>query len=95
MWRFLKFVASAALVTALAALGLAALDTTAVPGASGMAGGVVAIGIGLVIGLFVGWLRGIPWSQLPARFRAWRSGFAYDCAWAVVGIAAVGILVYY
>ena len=95
MWGFLKFVLSAVAVMGVAVFGFAALDKTAVPAGGGMAGGVLAIGIGLVTGLFVAWLRGIAWSQLPQRFRVWSSRFAYDCAWAALGVASVAILLYY
>ena len=95
MWRLFKFVLSAVLVMVCAGLAFVALGQSAVPGNTGIANGALALGAGLVIGLFVAWLRGIPWNQLPQRFQRWRSDFAYQCAWAALGAASIAVLLYY
>lgn len=95
MWRFLKSVMLIALIAVAAALGAIAIDRTTVPGAGGMAIGLVAAAAGLTIGLIVAWLRGIAWHQVPAMMRVWRAGLAHQCAWAGVGCVSLAVLIYY
>ena len=95
MWRFLKFLLTSALVIAVAALGYGVLDQAAIPGAGGIANGIATAAAGVVIGLLVAWLRGIPWSQLPTRFRIWRGHFATQLAWTAAGCISVAVLLYY
>lgn len=95
MWRFLRFLLQAGAVVAVAALSFLAMEKAAIPGAGGIANGIVAAAGGMILGLIFGWLRSIPWHRLPVMFRAWRLRFANQCAWAALGIVSVAVLVYY
>ena len=95
MPRLWKFALQAAFIAAAAGTAAMAVDKAAVPGAVGIANGIMAVGVGLILGLMVAWLRGLQWATMPDRFRVWRATFAIQCAWAGVGCASLAVLVYY
>ena len=95
MIGIIKFAALGALTLGAGTLGYVALHDAAIPGAISIANGLVAAGIGVIVGLAVAWLRGIPGRALPVLLRAWRIKIAAHCAWAAVGFASVAVLIYY
>lgn len=95
MLRFIRFVVLAALSAGTAGLAYLTLQQAAIPGASSIATGLLAAGIGLVAGLTVAWVRGIPWDLVYGQLHIWRTHFAVQCAWATIGCTALAVLVYY
>lgn len=95
MLRFLRFVVLVALSSGTAGLAYLTLQQAAIPGASNIATGLAAAGIGLVSGLTVAWVRGIPWDLVYGQLQIWRTHFAMQCTWATVACAALAVLVYY
>ncbi len=95
MLRLLRFVVLTALTSGTAGLAYLTLQQAAIPGASNIATGLAAAGIGLIAGLTVAWVRGIPWQRLYAQLHIWRTIFGMQCAWTIVGCASLAVLVYY
>ncbi len=95
MWRLLTIVLQATLFVGSIWFGAMAIDRTAIPGAGGMAIGLVAAAAGLMVGLAVAWLRGIPWHLVPVLIAHWRAGLSAQLTWLAVGCLSLAVLVYY
>jgi hypothetical protein len=56
---------------------------------------ILTVAAGVLLGLFVAWLRRVPWHSFPALFRLWRQQAKREFWWAAVGAASVAVLVLY
>ena len=97
MRRFFRLTLHAALIIAAAIISFVIVDMEAVPGGSvgGMFNGVVAAAVGLVFGLLLAWMRGVPWRVIPTVMRAWLHGMRRQFWWAVAGCTSVAVLILY
>ena len=97
MRRFLRFVMQAALVVVVALVSFIAVDVASSPGNGPMAlgNGLTAGGIGLVLGLLVAWMRGVPWKLIPVVMRLGSRRLQHEFWWITAGAGALAVLVLY
>jgi hypothetical protein len=97
MRRFLRFVMHTALIVIAAVVSFIAVDMAGSPGTSPvvLVNGLMAGAIGLVMGLLVAWMRGVPWRLVPVLMRVSYRKLQHEFWWITTGSTALAVLVFY
>jgi hypothetical protein len=95
--RFLKLVLHAALIVVAAVISFVAVDMAGDPGTSPamLVNGLMAGAIGLVLGLLVAWMRGVPWRLVPVLMRVSYRRLQQEFWWIITGAGALAVLAFY
>jgi hypothetical protein len=95
--RFLRFVLHAALVVVAAVVSFIAVDVAGNPSNSPvvLVNGLMAGAIGLVMGLLVAWMRGVPWRLFPVLMRLGYRKLQQEFWWIAAGAGSLAVLVLY
>jgi hypothetical protein len=97
MRRFLRFLMHAALVVIVAIISYIAVDAAGGPGPSPvvLVNGLMAGAMGLVLGLVIAWMRGVPWRVVPVLLRVSYRRLQHEFWWIAMGTGSLAVLVLY
>lgn len=95
MWRFIKRLLLAVVVTGAAIGGFIAVDHGLVPPLGEVRLGAIAAAVGLSLGFGVAKWRRIDWLQVAAMLRAWRSSVIDTLSWLALAAASIVVLFLY
>ncbi len=97
MRRFLRFLLHATLVVLAALISFIVVDVAGSPGTSPvvLVNGLMAGGIGLLSGLLVAWMKGVPWKLVPVVLRLAYRRLQQEFWWIAAGAGSLAVLVMY
>jgi hypothetical protein len=98
MRRLLRFLLHAVLVLVAAAVSFMAVGIGGVSphlAPAVLLNGLMAGALGLILGLIVAWMRGVPWRHLPVILRIMMRRGQQEFWWLVAGTGAAAVLVLY
>jgi hypothetical protein len=97
MRRFLRFLMHATLVVIVAIISFIAVDVAGAPGPAPvmLVNGLMAGAMGLILGLVIAWMRGVPWRLVPVLMRASYRRLQHEFWWIAAGAGSIAVLVFY
>jgi hypothetical protein len=97
MRRFLRFLMHATLVVVVAIVSFIVVDMAGGPGPSPvvLVNGLMAGAMGLILGLMIAWMRGVPWRVIPVLMRVSYRRLQREFWWIAMGAGSLAVLVFY
>jgi hypothetical protein len=97
MRRILRLIMLSVLAVIVAIVSFIIVDLAGAPGVSPtlLINGLMAGAMGLILGLGIAWMRGVPWRLFPVLMRVSYRRLQHEFWWLAAGTSSLAVLVLY